>query len=359
MATRKKLVILLGIMAILVVISTIIIHLSKDDRRYVKDSGENQGKIQVVTTFYPMYIIGLNVADHMDNVEVTNLTDMNTGCVHDYQLTTDNMKLLSDADVIIVNGGGLEGFLDEVISNYPNLRVIDSSKGISMLAYDGHEEGESHETIEDHDGNHEEAGEENEEHHEHGDYNPHIWLDPQAYVKQIGNVRDGLTAYIQDRNAANQLTENTTKELTTEIEQNAAAYIEKVLDLDRRISEIHPQSNLRNGEESADQGVAIFHDSFAYLAERLGLKVAYAVEIDSESALSASDIAQIIDLVKEGKIHYLFAENLYGDMITARIKGETGVEVTLMDPIVTGDGSKDSYINAMEKNIELLKTMFE
>ena len=85
----------------------------------------------------------------------------------------------------------------------------------------------------------------------------------------------------------------------------------------------------------------------------------YAVEIDSESALSASDIAQIIDLVNEGRIHYLFAENRYGDMITARIQGETDAEVTLLDPIVTGDGSKDSYLNSMEKNIELLKTMFE
>ena len=364
MTTKKKLAILLGIMAILVVITTIIINLSKVNRKDTRVSGQDPEKIQVVTAFYPMYIIGLNIADHMDNVEVTNLTEPNTGCVHDYQLTTDNMKLLSDADVIIVNGGGLEGFLDEVIGNYPNLRVIDSSKGISMLPYGDHED------TEDHDGDPKEAGGEignhpkeaggvTGDHHEHGDYNPHIWLDPQAYIQQIENVRDGLTAYIQDRNAANELTEDRAKELTTTIEQNAADYIDKVSELDRKLSEIHPEGSHQNSEKTAAEGVAIFHEAFAYLANRLGLKVEYAVEIDSESALSASDIAQIIDLVNEGRIHYLFAENRYGDMITARIQGETDAEVTLLDPIVTGDGSKDSYLNSMEKNIELLKTMFE
>ena len=370
MTTKKKLAILLGIMAILVAITTIIINLSKVNRKDTRVSGQDPEKIQVVTAFYPMYIIGLNIADHMDNVEVTNLTEPNTGCVHDYQLTTDNMKLLSDADVIIVNGGGLEGFLDEVIGNYPNLRVIDSSKGIPMLANDGHEDEESHEGIESHDGDSKEAGGEigdhpkeaggvTSDHHEHGDYNPHVWLDPQAYIQQIENVRDGLTAYIQDRNAANELTEVRAKELTTAIEQNAETYIEKVSELDRKLSEIHPEGSHQNSEKTAAEGVAIFHEAFAYLANRLGLKVEYAVEIDSESALSASDIAQIIDLVNEGKIHYLFAENRYGDMITARIQGETDAEVTLLDPIVTGDGSKDSYLNSMEKNIELLKTMFE
>ena len=359
MTTKKKLAILLGIMAILVAITTIIINLSKVNRKDTRTSGQDQEKIQVVTAFYPMYIIGLNIADHIDNVEVTNLTEPNTGCVHDYQLTTDNMKLLSDADVIIVNGGGLEGFLDEVIGNYPNLWVIDSSKGISMLANDDHEDEESHEGIESHDGDSKEAGGVTSDHHEHGDYNPHVWLDPQAYIQQIENVRDGLTAYIQDRNAANELTEVRAKELTTAIEQNAETYIEKVSELDRKLSEIHPEGSHQNSEKTAAEGVAIFHEAFAYLANRLGLKVEYAVEIDSESALSASDIAQIIDLINEGRIHYLFAENRYGDMITARIQGETDAEVTLLDPIVTGDGSKDSYLNSMEKNIELLKTMFE
>ncbi len=87
----------------------------------------------------------------------------------------------------------------------------------------------------------------------------------------------------------------------------------------------------------------------------MGLNIVYSVEIDSETALSAFDIAQIIDLIKEGKIRYLFADIQYGDTIANRIQNETELNVSMMNSITTGDGLKDSYINSMKENIQVLK----
>src|SRR5690554_5477907 len=111
MNTRKKLLTLLAIMGVIIVISVLIIKLIGNENN--RTNKEEEDKLQIVTTFYPMYIIATNVANQLENVEVTNLTDFNIGCAHNYQLTPNNMKLLSTADIIIINGGGLEGFLED------------------------------------------------------------------------------------------------------------------------------------------------------------------------------------------------------------------------------------------------------
>lgn len=345
MTTKKKLGYLIGIMLLLVIAGGIIVNINTKDKDNnsnpdsKQEQNQNKNTLQVVTTFYPMYIIAQNIFDQVEGVTVANLTDFNAGCAHDYQLTTDNMKLLSTADMIIVNGGGLEGFLEDVIANFPNLTVIDSSENISMLAYDEHEE---------------ENGEhDSEDAHDHGDHNAHIWLDPSIYAKQIQNVRDGILDYLNKSKSANEIDDNVADNLTAKIEENANAYISAVLKLDQRLEEL--------SREMADThiGVAIFHDTFAYLAERLGLHIEYRIEVDSETALGAKDVTNIIDLIRAGEIQYLFAENQYGEMVTQRIQGETNVEVFIMDPVIVGDGSKASYINAMEANIQLLEAVLQ
>ena len=382
MTTKKKLGYLVGIMLLLIIAGGFIVNIytkSKDsninqnqnhNQKQDQDYSQNKNTLQVVTTFYPMYIIAENLFDQMEGVTVTNLTDFNAGCAHDYQLTTDNMKILATADIIIVNGGGLEGFLEDVIANFPNLTIIDSSDNIPMLAYDevdhnhevvandGHED--EHSNIEEH-MEHDEVDVHNEESyehdshdgHDHGEYNSHIWLDPTIYVKQIQNIQNGILNYLKESITGNELDTLVIDELTTKLEENSNSYINKVLELDQRLEELSdtkPDDNI---------GVAIFHDTFAYLAKRLGLQIEYMIEVDSESALSAKDIKNIIDLIRVGKIQYLFAENQYGEMVTERIQGETEVEVFVMDPVIIGDGSKDSYINAMEANIQLLEEVLQ
>ena len=83
---------------------------------------DNDNKIKIVTSFYPMYLLTSNIVKDADNVELINMVDSSTGCLHDYSLTTDNMKLLEDCDIFIVNGAGMESFLDKVIKQKPDLK---------------------------------------------------------------------------------------------------------------------------------------------------------------------------------------------------------------------------------------------
>ena len=64
------------------------------------------GKLRIVTSFYPIYLDTINLAGGVEGVEVVNLTKPQTGCLHDYQLTTEDMKMLETADIFVVNGFG-------------------------------------------------------------------------------------------------------------------------------------------------------------------------------------------------------------------------------------------------------------
>src|SRR5512145_2903253 len=69
----------------------------------------DQGKtFTIVTSFYPVYIIARNVADSIDGVKVVNMTAPVTGCLHDYSITSADMKNLEGAGILLINGAGME-----------------------------------------------------------------------------------------------------------------------------------------------------------------------------------------------------------------------------------------------------------
>ena len=337
---KRKLMLLIGIMFVLSIGAAMIISFSDKSKRI--EISEEGVKLRVMTTFYPIYMIGVNIAEGIDDIEINNLTELNTGCLHDYQLTTEDMKNISEADILIVNGGGMEGFLSDVEENYPNLDIIDSTEGITMLhngeSAEEHAEHSSDTLSEEH------AGEE----HEHGEWNAHVWLDPELYIKQIENVRDGIIAYIEDNrpNAAN---------IEQAVTNNAQAYIDKVIRLDNEVKDYGERyASDSTVQNTNSREAVIFHDSFAYLAKRIGMNVAYSIPLDSDTSLSAGEIAEIIQEVKNDNIRYLFTEEQFSDSIARQIATETGASMFIIDSAVTGDGSLDSYIKAMEANLTVL-----
>ena len=88
-----------------------------------KNTDEADDILTVVTSFYPMYIATLNIVDGVEGVRLENLSEPQTGCLHDFQLTPEDMKLLSTADVFVINGGGIESFMSDVAKAYPKLDV--------------------------------------------------------------------------------------------------------------------------------------------------------------------------------------------------------------------------------------------
>ncbi len=341
-----------------------------------------QDKVTIVTSFYPMYIIALNLTEHMDNVEVVNLTDNNVGCLHDYQLTTKDMRTLNDADVLILNGGDMELFLEDVVTMYPSLEVIDASEHISLLEGIEHVHGEeahseeihtedfhgadshiedvhtedSHADenveMESHDSSTEDAHAEedsvkiednqissedshNHEGHVHSDINGHVWLDMNRYLVQIETIANALSKYDMD-NADLYL-------------KNANIYMDKLSKLKDEFEETF--------SKVAGLEIVGFHGAFAYLADELSFDMIYSLDMDSDTVLSAGEIATVIEEVKQHKVKYLLAEDQYSKDIAKRIAEETNANVYLLETLVSGELNKDAYLIGMQKNLATLKNM--
>ena len=135
-------------------------------------------QVNILTTFYPMYIFTLNIADGIDGVTVQNMADQNVGCLHDYQLQTRDMVELEEADVLVINGGGMEQFMEKVISMRSDLPVITASEGIEMLPLSGH------------------AHEHDHENEACTDVNAHVWLDPSSRSVRLRTLQRGCVRRI-------------------------------------------------------------------------------------------------------------------------------------------------------------------
>ncbi len=354
---KRKTGFLVGIMVVLCLISFVIIKIA-GGKNINPVENEDSDEIVILTSFYPMYVLTLNLVDGVDRVRVVNLTENQTGCVHDYQLTTKDMREIADADIVILNGGEMEEFMEGVIDNYPELKIIDASEGIEFLkgiAHDhDHEEAEgNHEedhaaTGSHHEGDdvateseHEEsnaatAQEEVDSHHHHSDINGHVWMNMDLYQKQIMSVTSKLSEYDKANADA--------------YKKNAQSYSDKVNALKEEFQDVY---QLAAGKE-----IVIFHDAFAYLAQQLNMEVVGVVDTDSESALSAGELAEVVEEIKLHSIKYLFTEEQYSTVVANRVAKETDATVYVMDSLVTGEADKGAYLNGMHNNLEMLRHAF-
>ena len=106
---------------ILIVMVVILLVYGAINRNKTKQS---DGKIRILTSFYPIYIMTLNITNGVNNVEVSNMADKLNGCIHDYTLTTTDLKKFETANIFIENGAGLESFTDKIVNSYKDLNVI-------------------------------------------------------------------------------------------------------------------------------------------------------------------------------------------------------------------------------------------
>lgn len=275
------------------------------------NSIESNNKLTIVTSFYPMYISTLNIVKDIPDVEVINMTAPQTGCLHDYSLSTKDLKTLSSADIFVINGAGMESFLDDVIDEYSDLKIIEASNGISLIEDTDHDE------------------------HEH-DVNPHVWVSISKNIEEISNIAKELSAF--DPNHA------------SEYEANADAYIAK---LENLRTEMHAALDNVNNKD-----IITFHEAFPYFAEEFNLNIAGVIEVEPDSEPSAKEVENIISIINEKNIKALFTEPQYSSKIADTIAKETGASIYTLDPIVTGDANEDAYddyIVKMQENLNTLK----
>lgn len=279
----------------------------------------------VVTSFYPMYIATMNVIGDTEGVTLKNLSEPQTGCLHDFQLTPADMKLLSTADVFIINGGGIESFMEEIAAQYPDLVIIEACEGIELLC-DEHEhvhEDEPHTSDED-----------SHDDHDHGDLNAHAWMSVELYRKQIETIANGLA-------------QNDT--------EHSASYLANREVYDGKLSKLQQLQEEIRQLFAEDNEVIMFHCAYDYLALDYDLEVAFCMDLDEERQVSAGEVAEVIEIIEHHGVKYIFAEELYAKDMCNLIQKEVDVEIIYLDPLTRGEYDADSYLDAMRDNIEQIK----
>lgn len=275
----------------------------------------NSNKLKLVTSFYPIYIMALNITDGVDKVELVNMAEQNTGCLHDFQLRTEDMKNIESANALIINGAGMESFLDKILEEIPNKPIIDSSVGIDLLKSEGHHHDE--------DGNHDDDS-----------VNPHIWVSISNYIEQVKNISEGIISLDPENKEKYQ--------------KNTENYISKLSKLN---DEMHNGLN-----DIAKRDIITLHESFDYFAEEFNLNIEAVINHEPNTEPSSKEIKETIEVInKEGNNIPLFVEPQYPSTSAEIISRETGAKVYMLDSCVTGDISKDAYIEAMKKNLSVLK----
>lgn len=271
--------------------------------------GGKDGSFHIVTSFYPMYVATINITQGVDGVTVTNMTKPQTGCLHDYQLMTEDMKTLEKADAFVINGAGMESFLDKVIEQRKNLKIIDASKGIELLKDDDEE-------------------------------NPHVWLSVTDAILQVKNIAEQLKAADPKHADA--------------YEKNAAAYIKK---LEALKAEMHAEL-----DTVPNKDIVTFHEAFPYFAKEFGLNIISVVEREPGTEPTPAELQSTIEQVKKLPVKVLFTEPQYSPSAAETIARETGAKIYTLDPVVTGEANEqaiNAYIDTMKKNMETLKTALQ
>ena len=264
-------------------------------------------EITVATSFYPVYIMALNVAQGVPGVRVVNVTPMAAGCLHDYSLTAGDMKRLAQADIFFTNGAGMESFIETVARQFKELRIIPLSEGVSLIR------------------------------NADGTDNPHVWLDIGNAIKQVRNLSNAMVLF-DPGNARI-------------YERNTEGYVRKLSALaDRMHGQLAPYSGKK---------IVTFHEAFPYFAREFNFDIAAVIEREPGAAPSAKELAETIGLIKEAGIKALFAEPQYPAAAAETIARQTGAKMFTLDPAVTGPDSMDAYETIMRGNLASIMNAFK
>jgi len=256
--------------------------------------GADDTETLFVTSVYPLYLAAAQIARDIPDVRVVNLTEEITGCLHDYQLTTGNMKTLERADVFIVNGAGLEGYVDTVARDLPGLTVIEAAKGIPLI-----------------------------------DENPHVWVSVSLMIRQVETIAAEMSRIDPANREA--------------YARNAQSYLERLSDLRQKMH--------ASVDRLSERRIITVHEAFPYFAAEFDLEIAGVVEREPDSEPSAAELAATIDLIRRQKVKAVFAEPQYPSTAAQQIADESGASLYLLDPVASGDlKNLDAYLDIMEKN---------
>jgi len=266
-------------------------------------------RLNILTSFLPIYIFTKNVVGSRPGVDVESLLPPDAD-PHDYQMRPSDMKKVVNADLIIINGLGVEGFIIDILGEGRTKEsLFESSSGLPLIPAD------------------------DQMHHHHDDeYNPHTWVSPEMAALQVKNIAEFLSK-ADPSGRAEYLT-------------NAEKYIKTLETLQSEIVE--------NVSRFSSRKIVTFHSAFDYLARDAGIEILGVIYSSPGEEPSAGQLASLINLMRENDVRLLFTEPFYSSGLPAIIAGEAGAQIYELDPVATGEFRNEYYVEAMRKNMFVL-----
>ncbi|MGR0218789.1 metal ABC transporter substrate-binding protein [Agromyces sp. ZXT2-6] len=277
-------------------------------------------------------------------VEVTALLEPGQSA-HSFDPSAAQLLALGEADALVVNGAGLESWLDDAIaaSGFDGA-LIDASTGIELESTeDVHDDQHAEDVHDDEHAEDEHADDEHaEDEHAHGGGNPHIWTDPHLAAEMVENIADGL-AELDDVDAG-------------EIRAAEEEYLTQLEALDEWIHE--------NVEQvPAEQRLLVTnHDAFTYFLDAYDVTFVGSVipSFDDNAEPSAAEIDALVERIRETGVEAVFSEASISPKAAETIAAEADVTVYSGEDALYGDslgqpGSEgETYLGSQIHNARLI-----
>ena len=290
-------------------------------------------KIKVVATFTILGDMAKTVGG--EHVAVTTLVGPD-GDAHVYEPTPADARALAEADLVMVNGLGFEGWIDRLVkaSGYKG-PIIVASEGIAPLKAEGehgHGHGHAHGS---------QGASSDGKAHGHDTPDPHAWQDLANGRVYVANIAKALAAADPAHAESHR--------------SRAAAYDRDLAALDRDIRR-------RLGAIPADRRKVITsHDAFQYFGRAYGIGFHAPVGLSTESEPSAGEVAALIRQMKAEGIRALFVENITDRRLMQQLAREAGAIIggTLYSDSLSGpDGPARTYLDMFRHNASEIAKAF-
>lgn len=273
--------------------------------------------LKVLVSTFPLYQITRNLTQGVAGIEVGLMIPATLGCPHDYTLTPQDMQKLAQADVLIVNGLGMEEFLGAPLQKAnARLRLLDSSAGINEVLPQG---GDKH----------------HDHHDDDGRPNPHLFASPRMAALLADNIAKALAGQMPAAAPA--------------LLANGQAYAERMNSL--------ADTMAAAGKRLANNRIVTQHGVFDYLARDMGLAVVAVVQAHAGQEPSAAEMLALIADIKANKAGAIFTEPQYPQAVGATIAKEAGIVAAQLDPGANGpeQAPLDYYEQVMRNNLNTLE----
>ena len=271
--------------------------------------------LNLLASTYPVYQIVRNIVQGVDGVHVDLLIPAATGCPHDYAPSPADMRKLTRASAVVLNGLGMEIMFDESIRRL-NLPVVLASVDVSTIPSRIHEDPE-------------------EEKHGHTHaLNPHIFAAPSRAAQMARSIAAQLDKLFPGH--------------ASTFAAAASAFAERLDGLAAR---------LRIAGAPFAAGVVLYHDALAYLADDAGIPVVAIVQENEDQTPTAARLMTIARDIARRKPALLLGERQFPDGAMRMLAQESGVPLIFLDSCASGDGNAplSAYEDCMNANIRALE----